>query len=121
MSGQFAESRAINKEIKEEAINKEDISFTPMAMPMLAGPGAISLLIGVYAEHVLWAERLIIMLAVLLSGVLIYLILRSAPYLYRVLGRAGLKALSRIMGFLVMAIGIQYIIAGVVDLVKVLA
>jgi len=44
--------------------------------------------------------------------------LRGAPFLFKVLGVAGLKAISRIMGFLVMAIGIQYIIAGGVSLVN---
>ena len=48
---------------------------------------------------------------------MVYLILRSSPYLFRIMGVAGIKALSRIMGFLVMAIGVQYVIGGVVDLV----
>lgn len=121
LNGKFAESRAITNKVKEEAIQKEDISFSPMAMPLLSGPGSISLLIGLYAEHDLPLERGLIAGVILTLGLIVFLILRSSPYLFRVLGFAGLKALSRIMGFLVMAIGIQYIISGVVDLVKVLA
>ena len=117
LSGKFAEGRAINKEVRAEAMEKEDISFSPMAMPMLSGPGSISLLIGLYSEHSAWNSRLLIAAVIVVTGIIIYFILRSSPYLFRLLGVAGLKALSRIMGFIVMAIGIQFIIGGVVDLV----
>lgn len=121
LNGKFVEGRAINKKVQEEALAKDDISFSPLAMPLLSGPGSISYLIGAYAENTEWSARLVIAGVILTAGLAIYLILRSSPYLHRVLGVAGLNALSRIMGFLVMAIGIQYIITGVVDLVKVLA
>ncbi|MCO6477277.1 MAG: MarC family NAAT transporter [Phaeodactylibacter sp.] len=121
LNGKFAEGRAINKKVKEEALVKHDISFSPLAMPMLSGPGSISYLIGVFAENPAWPARFTVAGVIIATGLIVYLILRSAPYLYKLLGEAGLKALTRIMGFLVMAIGIQYIITGVVDLVKVLA
>ena len=117
MSGKFAEGRAINKKVREEALEKEDISFSPMAMPMLSGPGSISLLISMYSEYPGWDNRLLIAGSILIMGFVVYLILRSSPYLFKLLGVAGLKALSRIMGFIVMAIGIQYMISGVVQLV----
>ena len=121
LNGHFEESRAMSKKVKAEALEKQDISFSPMAMPMLSGPGSISLLIGYFAEYGSWMDRSLIASAVVFTGFIVFLILRSAPYLFKVMGVSGLKALSRIMGFLVMAIGIQYIIAGVVSLVKVLA
>ena len=121
LEGKFGESRAINDKVKDEAIEKEDISFAPLAMPMLSGPGSISLLIGMYAENPDWSARGVIITAVLILGLSIYLILRASPMLYRIMGVAGLKALSRIMGFLVMAIGIQFIIQGIVSLVGELA
>ena len=117
LQGKFAESRAVGAKVKAEAMAKDDISFSPMAMPMLSGPGSISLLIGLYATNEGWPERFVIAGAVLLMGVLIYFILRLAPMLRRVLGLGGLKALSRIMGFLVMAIGIQLLVGGIVALV----
>lgn len=121
LNGKFAESRAINKKVKEEALAKEDISFSPLAMPLLSGPGSISLLISLYAEHAGFDSRALIAGVIVLTGGLVHLILRSSPYLFKLLGVAGLKSLSRIMGFIVMAIGIQYIIGGVVALVKTLA
>jgi multiple antibiotic resistance protein len=121
LNGKFAEGRAVNRKVKEEALTKEDISFSPLAMPLLSGPGSISYLINLHAKHTAWEPQLLIGGVVIVMGVVVYLVLRSSPYLHKLLGVAGLSALSRIMGFLVMAIGIQNIIAGVVDLVKVLA
>ncbi len=118
LQGKFAQSRAINDKVRAEAAEKEDISFTPLCMPLLSGPGSISLLIGMYSEFPAWMERLQIVGVIVAMGVIVFLILRGAPSLFKVLGVAGLKAISRIMGFLVMAIGIQYIITGGVNLVN---
>ncbi len=118
MAGKMEGNRAISKSVKEEAEAKDDISFTPMAMPMLAGPGSISYLITEYTENNSTQNRVAITLSVLLIGLIIYIILKYSSMFYRILGKAGLKALSRIMGFLVMAIGMQYIITGVVLLVE---
>ncbi len=112
LRGRFAQSRAIDQKVQAEAREKEDISFSPMAMPMLSGPGSISLLIGLWAEYPTYTSRILVALAVVLTGLIVYFILRFSPYLFKLLGVSGLKALSRIMGFIVMTIGIQYVISG---------
>ena len=117
LSGKLAESRAINDSVKAEALEKEDISFAPMAMPMLSGPGSISLLIGLYAAHPDVMSRGIIAAVIIFTGLVVYFILRISPRLFDLLGVAGIKAISRIMGFIVMAIGVQYVISGVTSLV----
>ncbi|MBK7871872.1 MAG: MarC family NAAT transporter [Saprospiraceae bacterium] len=118
LSSKFEDTRAISPEVTEEALHKQDISFSPLAMPLLSGPGSISLLISLSAERSEWLDKLVIAFVILATGLVVFLILRSAPYFNRVLGVAGMRALSRIMGFIVMAIAVQYIISGVVDLVK---
>ena len=116
LQGKFAKNR-VTTQVREEALEKDDISFTPMAMPMLSGPGSISLLIGYFAEYPTLHERFIIAAVIILLGIIIYFILRMSPMLARVLGAGGLKAISRIMGFIVIAISVEYIISGVVALV----
>jgi multiple antibiotic resistance protein len=111
------ERRRISHQIEEEAQQKEDISFTPMAMPMLSGPGSISLLIGLSAADPSWDRSLLIVGVVAMMAGLIWITLQFAPLLFRILGRAGLSALSRVMGFLVMAIGIQLLLYGLVSLI----
>lgn len=120
LSGNFAENRAISTRVKEEAIRKDDISFSPLAMPLLSGPGSISLLISLYAEHPEVMQKAVISSVILVMGGIVYLILLFAPFLNRILGEAGLRAMTRIMGFIVMAIGVQYVIGGIVHLVKVM-
>lgn len=112
------EERRISNEIEEEAQEAEDISFTPMAMPMLSGPGSISLLISLFAQQSEWVSRGLIIGVITVMAGLIWLVLHFAPALFRILGRGGLAALGRIMGFLVMAIGIEMLIAGIVSLVS---
>jgi multiple antibiotic resistance protein len=114
----FAENRGVDEKMQKKAMEATDIAFSPLAMPMLSGPGSISLLIGFFAEHEKWEERLLISGVILIVGIIVYLVLRSAPLLYRFLGASGLKAGSRIMAFITMAIGVQYIISGIVALVK---
>ena len=118
LNDKFNESRAMNDAVQKEAMEKPDISFSPMAMPMLSGPGTISLLVSFFSEYQNFNERLTITLAIIANGVLVYFILRSAKYFYRILGVTGLKAGSRVMSFITMAIGVQFIIGGIVALVK---
>ncbi len=117
LSGEFSQSRGMNKKVKAEAMDKEDISFSPMAMPMLSGPGSISLLISWYTLNDAWQDKLMICGVVFISALLVFITLRSAPILFKILGRGGLKAISRIMGFIVMSIAVQYIILGIYELV----
>ena len=114
--GKMEDSRAVNKKVREEALRKDDISFSPMAMPMLSGPGSISLLIGYSGQYAQLDQRATVVLVIVVLAAVIYGILLSSPALFRVLGFAGLQAMTRIMGFIVMAIGVQYVISGVVKL-----
>jgi MarC family membrane protein len=118
LNGQFKKNKGINKEIEEDIQSRNDISLTPLAMPMLAGPGSISLLIAFHQEHSSTPEIIYSCFAILTVAVLIFIILKSAHYLARILGSAGIVAISRIVGFLTIAIGIQYIISSVLSIVK---
>ena len=104
--------------MQEDIENRNDIALTPLAMPMLAGPGSISLLIAYYQEHHETSDIIFSCLAILAVAILIYIILRSAHYLAKYLGASGIVAISRIVGFLTIAIGIQYIISSVLSIIR---
>ena len=103
---------------KKEAMEKEDISFSPLAMPLLAGPGSISLLINMRLEYPEPVKKVTIMLAIIGVAFSIYLIFSIAPKILKYTGNAGLKSLSKIMGFLVLAIGIEMISASILTMLK---
>ena len=110
--------KRINKKVKEEAITKRDISFSPLAMPLLAGPGSISLLISLALEHRSTLDYASIIAAVLVNALAVFLILRVAPRWVKFLGNSGIAAMSRMMGFIELAIGVQFIANGVIPLLK---
>jgi len=103
----------------EEAMSKRDISFTPLAMPLLAGPGAIASTVSIAStiprEHVLLAY-LSSLLGIALTCVLCTLILSQSSKLMRYLGVNGANALTRLMGFILLCIGVQLVIDGVLGL-----
>ena len=84
-------------------------------MPMIAGPGTMSLLITYNQELEGLNSMLIISGAIVLSTICIYLILKSSFYIVKILGASGINALSRIIGFIVIAIGVEFIISAVVS------
>lgn len=119
MSGRFAERRGYDEKAEKQSQQRTDIAFSPLAMPLLSGPGSISYLITQFQQHPDWNERAKILGAIVAVAFLVWLCLRVAPFLFRVFGAGGLNAIARIMGFLVIAIGVQLIVDGAVNLVKV--
>jgi len=108
----------------EEAAQKLDLSFSPLAMPSLSGPGSIAVVITMSSSidtlHGLkrFAGFAAVILAILLTALISWIVLRGATFLRRILGVNGVDSLSRIMGFLLACIGVQFVINGVRDLVK---
>jgi len=101
-----------------EAKQKTDISFSPLAMPLLAGPGAIASVIGItslvsYSPFSILAVSCGILLACLVC----WLILRESEYLMKFLGVNGANALTKIMGFILLCIGVQLVVDGVMQLI----
>ena len=108
----------LNKKVENDIQKRNDISLTPLAIPMLAGPGSMSLLIAFYQEHHTTSDIIFSTLAIFAVSVLIFIILRSAHYLAKILGSSGIVAISRVVGFIVIAIGIQYIVSAIVNIIK---
>lgn len=110
----------IAKEVEEESMERSDITFTPMTMPMLAGPGAIALMISLNGReeyHGVFGSVNMV-LAVLSVAVLTAVILMFSSRLNKFLGKAGMSALSKMMGFIVLSIGISMIFSGLIPLLK---
>jgi multiple antibiotic resistance protein len=119
LTGKFREHKGMKRDrIQEDIHNRESISLTPLAIPMLAGPGTISLLIAYNQEYQLTHEILILVGAILLATLSIYFILKSAHLIVKFLGASGINGLSRIIGFIVIAIGVEYIIGSVVAIME---
>jgi multiple antibiotic resistance protein len=93
---------------------KRDISFTPLAMPSLAGPGAISVTIGLASLATVWWHFGAIVLGILVVAAIVYATLRLSSRMVGFLGVNGLHAMTKIMGFLILCVGVQFIVNGIV-------
>jgi len=119
LTGKFAEHKGMKRKKVEDDIQKRsEITLTPLAIPMLAGPGTISLLITYNQAYSLTSEKFILIGAMLFATILIYAILKSAHLIVRKMGASGINGLSRIIGFVVISIGVEYIISALINLVK---
>ncbi|MFY8186372.1 MAG: MarC family NAAT transporter [Flavobacterium sp.] len=118
LTGNFSKKRGVNKKVESDAQQRNDIALSPLAIPMLAGPGSISLLIAFYQDYHEIDEKIIACFAMMAVCLVIFLVLKSAHYLSKILGASGIVAISRVIGFIVIAIGIQYISSSIVNIMK---
>lgn len=100
-----------------ESARSGPIAFTPLAMPMLSGPGAIAVTISMAAGAESVAQHVAIAVGILVVLVVSWVVLRAAHAVNRFLGEQGIDVLTRIMGFLLVCIGVQFIGIALVDFV----
>jgi multiple antibiotic resistance protein len=103
-------------EEEREGAEKPDISIFPLGIPMLSGPGAIATVMVLMARaHDNLVERAFVYLAIFLTGVGTAVVLRGAGAVERRLGKTGMNVLHRVMGLLLAAIAVQFVVDGVRD------
>ena len=91
----------------------EDQILVPLAMPLIAGPGSIATVITFTARSADWTGRVEIGVAILATGLAIYLTLRSASWMQKHLSARGQRIFIRFMGLILVAIGAQLLLSGV--------
>jgi multiple antibiotic resistance protein len=100
----------------QAGMEKEDVSFTPMAIPLIAGPGSIGVVIGLATRMTRWTDYLGCLIGIALFGGLLYVCLALGESLLSLLGRNGFGALNRVFGFFILAIAVQLMANGVISL-----
>jgi multiple antibiotic resistance protein len=96
-----------------EATVKEDVAITPLAMPMLAGPGAISTVMVLSGQARTTPQAAAVYGSILLALLIAWATLRAAERLVLRIGQTGIRVMTRIMGLLLAAIAVQFVITGV--------
>ena len=113
--GMVTASNRMTMEERSEALTKEDISLTPMAMPMLSGPGSIGVVMGLAAHANGLLAYVGMMIGIVLLGFTVYLFLCMGGPMVKRLGPSAMGAITRIFGFLILAIAVQLVWDGVAD------
>ena len=94
----------------EEGMSKDDIAITPLAIPMLSGPGAITTAIVLAGHAIDWPRKVIFFSLIAAVAFLTYIILTIAAKSARSFPSTLLNIVTRLMGLLLAAIGVQFIL-----------
>ena len=108
--------RRLPKRDQEESADKDGIAFTPIAMPLLSGPGSIAVTISMATTADHYYDYVPIGIGIVVVAAVSWIVLRSASSIIEKLGRTGVNALTRLMGLALVCIGVQFIGIGVVEL-----
>src|SRR5579864_7136919 len=113
--GMVTSTARITAAENDEASTKEDISLTPLAMPLLSGPGAIGVVMALAAHVDNAAAYVGMVIGIAAVSLAVYLFLCMGGPLVRRLGPSAVGAINRIFGFLILAIAVQLVWDGVAD------
>ena len=100
-------------EEEAEGLDRPDVSIFPLAIPMLAGPGATSTVVVLVSRAERAWQYVVVFGAILLTGLVSYGVLRAAVGVERRLGRTGMNVLERVMGLILAATAVQFVVEGV--------
>lgn len=113
---EMVNSKADSEKDKTPVAENKDISFMPMAMPILSGPGAIGAVIGLSSGAKHLEDYIGFVIGILGIGIVTYLFLVLSLPLMKKLGATGINVLTRMMGFFILAIAVNLVYKGILDL-----
>jgi len=124
MGMDMLQARLGQVKIKDSEVKSyvSDISITPLAIPMICGPGAITNAIVLMEDATTFERKIILFAAILLVMLLTYLILYSSSRIIKLLGQTGNNVMMRLMGLIVMVIAVEFFFSGlkpiILDMMK---
>jgi multiple antibiotic resistance protein len=120
MQGQRSRAKMSDEE-NQDAMDKEDIGVVPLGIPLFAGPGAITTVM-IYISYATQANDVIDLAAVFISIIattlISYVLLTYSQNIFKRMGRSGALAFSRIMGLLLAAVAVSFIMSGIFQAVS---
>jgi len=113
----------VETEQTTKATNASDIAFVPLAMPILSGPGSISVVIAIAAQvgELATTRELVFGYLTVASGIAIsaficWLVLSASGKVVRFLGQGGIDAMTKVMGFFLISIGVELVVGSITKL-----
>jgi len=117
IDAKVSRSSSTPKETKE-AEDREDIGITPVGMPLIAGPGALTSVMILSSQANSFLDKIILYSNITLALLLTYIILKLGKKISKNIGTTGIRIIQRIMGLVLLVISIQFIINGAEDIIK---
>ncbi len=119
LQGKVGPTRQTAEEAQETQ-EKEQVAVVPLGVPLIAGPGAISTVILYGHRPALFGRYIILLFGIAVVAGIVWLVLQLAPLISRALSHTGINIVTRLMGLIMAAIGIEFIAAGLRVLLPVL-
>jgi multiple antibiotic resistance protein len=111
-----SETQGVPEE-RAEGEKKEDFGITPLGVPMLAGPGAISAVAVLVGQSKFWWQSILVLLSILVTAIITFYVLAAGACVQRHLGETGgVRILMRLMGLVLAAMAVQFVLNGIGDL-----
>ncbi|MGD1100336.1 MAG: MarC family protein [Thermoplasmata archaeon] len=114
LHGEVTRTKLTNEDREEAAARRDEIAVVPLGIPLLAGPGAISTVMiyeGSAGDDPVMVAA--VFLAIAVTTVLAFFILRYGQKIFRYLGKTGIMAMTRVLGLLLAAVGVQFVVNGI--------
>ena len=108
----------VKPEEQSESMARDDVSVFPLATPLIAGPGAISTVVLLSSQAKALPYQACLLGAIISALVANHLILKGAPMLFRFLGQTGLNLITRVMGIILTAVAVQFLINGLSSAIR---
>ena len=102
-------------EERREGIDKEDVAIIPLAIPLLSGPGAIATVMVLMAQRPDWTYAVPVLVSIVLTSAATYALLRGASWLEHRLSRTFMNVLMRVMGLILAAVAVEFVVGGIKD------
>ncbi len=114
LNGERPRTKMTERE-RQETLERENVGVVPLGIPLLAGPGAITTVM-IYMTHKVADpfDKMFIFAGILVAVLAAFFLLHYADRIFRRIGRTGTRAIGRIMGLLLAAIAVQFIINGII-------
>jgi len=106
-----------SKRREDQAVDRPDPSVFPLALPLIAGPGAIATMILLTGQSADMAGLFAVHLVMIATIGLAFLMFLSAGYLEHLLGKTGINVVTRLLGMLLAALSVQFVVDGILDLI----
>ncbi len=100
---------------QDDALRRDDVAISPLAIPLMTGPGAITTGIMLFNTAGSMENQVSLIGVILLLFAIVYVVLIKSEWVFKIFGNTGTKIVSRIMGLILCAISVQFIIDGILE------
>ena len=109
LQARLSRTKVAESEVKSYV---NDISVTPLAIPLLCGPGTITNAIVLWNQATTWEMKTIMLLIIILVMTIVYIMLRGSSKILKLMGETGTNVMMRLMGLIVMVIAVEFFFHG---------